>query len=187
MACGQSSRIGTVHAGTWWAIGASLLMGTVGAGVEAAEEAPAAMTIQDNVDVGIEYTLTVDGAVVDSTEGKGAFHYVQGKHQVIPGLEHQLAGLHVGDARELTVSPEDGFGPIDPQAFVEVPKSQLPADLTPSVGMVLRGVNPEGTSFRATIRDIKDQSVMLDLNHPLAGKTLLFKVTIVDVAPAKSL
>jgi FKBP-type peptidyl-prolyl cis-trans isomerase SlyD len=149
-----------------------------------AEEA--AISVQDNMQIGLEYTLTVDGVVVDSTEGKGPFHYVHGQQQMIPGLESQLTGMRVGDTKEVTVSPEGGYGPVDPTAFVEVKKTQLPPDVTPTVGMILRGVNPDGQSFRAKITELKGETVMLDLNHPLAGKTLSFKVKITDIAPVKS-
>ena len=152
--------------------------------VAAAEQVPGTPAIQDNMDVALEYTLTVDGVVVDSTDGKDKFHYVHGKGQIILGLERQLEGLHIGDSKEVTVTPEDGYGTVDPKAFVEVPKTQLPSDVTPTVGMVLRGVNPDGQSFRATVNDVKENSVVLDLNHPLAGKTLLFKVKVLGIAPA---
>ena len=148
-----------------------------------AEEAAVAV-IQDNMDVGLDYTLTVDGAVVDSTDGKDAFHYVHGRQQIIPGLERQLAGLHVGEHKDITVGPEEGYGAVDSSAFVEVAKNRLPADVTPAVGMMLRGVNPDGQSFRARIREMKGETVVLDLNHPLAGKTLSFTVNVKSVAPA---
>ena len=143
-----------------------------------------AAAVQENMDVGIEYTLTVDGAVVDSTEGKEPFHYIQGRRQVIPGLERQLAGLHVGDTKQMVIAPAEGYGEVDPAAFIEVKNTQLPADVTPSVGMVLRGVNPDGQSFRAKISEMKGDTVVLDLNHPLAGKTLNFNVKIIDISPA---
>ena len=151
-----------------------------------AEESAAPMDVRDNMDIGLEYTLTVDGAVVDSADSSKPFHYVHGQHQMIPGLERQLTGMHVGDAKEVTVKPDEGYGPVDPAAFVEVAKTQLPAGVTPEVGLVLRGVNPDGQSFRARISELKDATVMLDLNHPLAGKTLNFKVKITDIAQAKS-
>ena len=166
-----------------WLVGASLCVGQTSF-VMAAEETPAASTIQDHMDVNLEYTLTVDGAVVDSTDGKSPFHYVHGQQQIIPGLERQLAGLHVGDTKELTVSPEEGYGPVDPAAVVEVPKTQLPKDVTPTIGMVLRGVNPDGHSFSAKITQMKENAVIMDLNHPLAGKTLNFKVKVIGIAPA---
>ena len=144
------------------------------------------VAVGDNARVGLEYTLTVDGAVVDSTQGKGAFHYIQGHHEVIPGLERQLAGLHMGDKKELTVAPEEGYGPVDAAAFVEVKKSQLPPTLTPTVGMSLRGVNPDGRSFRATVAKVNEQTVLLNLNHPLAGKTLNFSVQVTDIVPAST-
>ncbi len=155
---------------------------------QAAPAAPAqetAMTIQDNMKVGLEYTLTSEGAVVDSTDGKEPFHYVQGQGQIIPGLERQLVGLHVGDTKEVTVTPEEGYGVVDQAAFIKVEKKQLPKDVPPHVGMMLTGKNPDGRSFRARISEIKDDQVTLDLNHPLAGKTLVFKVKIIDIAPVK--
>ncbi len=143
------------------------------------------LAVGDHLDVGMEYTLTSDGTVVDSTNGRGPFHYVQGAGQIIPGLERQLVGLHVGDSKEVTVKPEDGYGVVDPAAVIEVPKTQLPKDVAPTVGMVLRGVNPNGKNFQARISEVKKDSVVLNLNHPLAGKTLTFKVKITDIAPVK--
>ncbi len=154
--------------------------------VRAEEEQAAAPMIQDNMEVGFEYTLTVDGAVVDSSEGKEPFHYVHGQHQIVPGLERELAGLKVGDTKEVTVKPEEGYGAVDPKAVIEMPKAQLPSDVTPAVGMVLRGVNPDGRMFRATITGLNKDTVTLDLNPPLAGKTLLFKVKITDIKPANT-
>ncbi len=127
--------------------------------------------------------LTVDGKVVDSSEGQKPLHYIHGKGQMIPGLEHQLAGLHVGDSKDVTVKPEDGYGPVDPSAIIEVQKTQLPPDVKPEVGMVLRGANADGHSFRAIIKEVKAQTVVLNLNHILAGKTLSFKVKIVGITP----
>lgn len=150
----------------------------------AAGEEPAAATVQDNMDVGLEYILTVEGAVVESTEGAEPFHYIHGRQQMIPGLERQLAGLHVGETAEVSVNPEEGYGPVDPAAFIEIPRTQLPADATPEVGMVLRGINPDGQNFQARIDELKEESAVLNLNHPLAGKTLNFKVKILDLSPA---
>ena len=143
-----------------------------------------AVSVQENMDVSMEYTLTADGVVVDSTEGKEPFHYIHGKGQIIPGLERQLIGLHVGDNKEVIVKPEDGYGQVNPSAVIEVPKEQLPTDVSPSVGMVLRGVNPDGHDFRAIVKEVKDKTILLDLNHPLAGKTLTFKIKITGIAPS---
>ena len=162
----------------------------VGLAEEATRAGPGALSteagmseaIQDGRTVQIDYTLTVDGAVVDSSDGRGPLSYVQGQGQIIPGLERQLVGLHVGDAKEVTVGPDEGYGQMDPKALMEVPKTQLPPDLTPAVGMVLRGTNREGNPFRARIQNVESETVTLDLNHPLAGKTLQFKIKVVDVS-----
>ena len=164
-------------------LGVGLSVSGTGARTWAAEEKPIA-AVQNNMDVGLEYTLTVDGAVVDTTEGKQTFHYVHGREQIVPGLERQLAGLHIGDSKEITVGPEEGYGKIKPLA--EIPKEQLPKDVIPAVGMALRGVNPDGKSFRAIVREVKDKTVVLDLNHRLAGKTLNFKIKVVSIAPASA-
>ncbi|MBI4341272.1 MAG: peptidylprolyl isomerase [Candidatus Omnitrophica bacterium] len=171
-------------AATGW-LAALLGMAVLGGAAAAAAEKSSEATIQNSMDVGMEYTLTVDGAVVDSTEGKGLFHYIHGQGQIIPGLERQLAGLKINDAKEVTVKPEEGYGTVDPAAYVEVSKSQLPAGTTPAVGMPLQGVNPSGQSFRAVVSEVKGETVVLNLNHPLAGKTLNFKVKISSIAPAK--
>ena len=169
-------------------VGLAMVLG-VGVGTSNCwAEEPATTTagpaVQDNMDVGLEYTLTVDGQVVDTTEGRETFHYIHGQQQVIPGLEKELSGLHIGDSKELTIAPADAYGDIDPSAIVEIPKSQLPSDIAPEVGMTLRGVSQEGVGFQARVKELKGDNVVLDLNHPLAGKTLNFKVKVINIAPA---
>jgi FKBP-type peptidyl-prolyl cis-trans isomerase SlyD len=153
---------------------------------DAAPPAPSEAVVSKDMDVGLQYTLSVDGVIVDSTEGQGPWHYIHGHQQMIPGLERQLEGLRAGDQRDITVNPEEGYGESDPALFVEVPVSDLPADVAPKPGVVLRGVNPDGQSFQARIAEVKPESVVLDLNHPLAGKTLRFSVQVADVAPVGS-
>ena len=150
-----------------------------------AAAAETGMTIQDGSTVQIDYTLTVDGSVVDTSEGRAPLTYVQGRGQIIPGLERQLAGLKAGDAGTFTVEPADGYGTVDPKAFIAIERSQLPQDMTPEVGMMIQGQGPDGTPFRARIDKVAADSVTLDLNHPLAGKTLQFKIKVVGVAPGR--
>ena len=146
-------------------------------------EAQMPQTVQDGSTVALNYTLTVDGAVVDSSTTGDPLTYVQGEGNIIPGLERQLAGLSVGDTRDITVGPNEAYGEVDPAAYIEVPKAQLPKDITPEIGTLLRGTDPEGHPFRATVHEVKNQTVTLDLNHPLAGKTLQFQVEVVTVTP----
>jgi len=153
--------------------------------IPANEGAQIAPTVQGGATVQLDYTLTVEGKVVDSSKGGSPLSYVQGQGQLIPGLEKQLVGLKAGDTRSITVAPEEGYGPVDPKAFVEVSRKQLPPDATPEIGQALRGTGPDGRPFRATIFKVGPESVTLDLNHPLAGKTLFFDITVVSVAPGK--
>ena len=146
----------------------------------------APLTIKEGMSVKMEYTLTVDGAVVDSTKGKEPFAYRHGRRQIIPGLERALAGLRVGDHKEVTVKPEDGYGKINPALIMEVTKASLPQGITPKAGVVFRYADDKGRPIRAAIKEVKDTTVVLDGNHPFAGKTLTFNVTIVDIQPASS-
>ena len=139
--------------------------------------------IEDGSTIQMNYTLTVDGKVVDSSKDAQPLSYVQGQGQLIPGLEKQLAGMKAGQTGDFTVSTEDGYGAVDPQAFIEVPREQLPQDAAPEIGMLLRGTGKDGRPFRARVHQVSPTSVILDLNHPLAGKVLNFHITIVSVSP----
>ena len=169
----------------------SCLLGTIGlwsVEVKGADdvakpvETQMAAAVENGMTVQLEYTLTVDGQVVDSSEGREPLSYVQGSGQIIPGLERQLNGMHAGESKSVTVTPEEGYGAVDPKAVVTVRKDQLPPDLAPEVGMMLRGTSRDGQPFRARIQQIAGDDVTLDLNHPLAGKTLEFKVTVKGVS-----
>ena len=140
--------------------------------------------IKNDAVVAIHYTLTVDGTVIDSSLGKERLSYVQGTGQIIPGLEEQLAGLNIGDKKKVVVSPDKGYGERDSNAVQKVSKKifQNPEGL--KVGSAVSGQDGDKT-FRATIVDITDQDVTLDLNHPLAGKTLNFDIEVVDIQMPK--
>ncbi len=150
-----------------------------------AEEGASMATIENGTTVEMDYTLTVDGEKVDSSEGRGPLKYVHGQNQIVPGLEEALTGLTQGDEKQVTVDPEGGYGPVQKEAIIEVPKGQLPPDLKPEVGQALQGQDREGRPFRAVVQAVADETVTLDLNHPLAGKTLNFDIKIVSVASAQ--
>jgi FKBP-type peptidyl-prolyl cis-trans isomerase 2 len=152
-------------------------------GAWAAEAGMVPPAIADGSTVQLHYKLTIDGAVIDSSEEAQPLSYVQGQGQLIPGLEKQLNGMTAGQTGDFAVSAEDGYGAVDPQAFIEVPRQQLPHDVTPEIGMMLRGTSQDGRPFRARVHQISPESVILDLNHPLAGKSLNFHITIVSVSP----
>jgi len=144
---------------------------------EPAKEVPG---IQSGATVELEYTLKDGtGDIISSNRGQAPLRYIHGQHEIPPGLEQALAGLHAGDRKAVTVAPEDGFGPIDPQAITEVPKESIPSHaLVVGTPLIARG--PEGER-RVRVKEIREESVVLDLNHPLAGKTLYFDVQVLRV------
>ena len=137
--------------------------------------------------VKMDYTLTVNNEQVETSVGKQPLEFIYGDHSIIPGLEKGIEGMKVGEEKVIAVEPKDAYGEIDPKAVKEFPKSSMPATPEPKVGMVLQAQAPDGESFPAVISEIKGDKVVLDFNHPLAGKQLSFKIKIVDVtdAPAK--
>lgn len=142
------------------------------------------LLVAEHVVVSMDYRLVVDGAVIDSTENAAPLQYIQGCGNIIPGLECQLLGMARGDSREVLVPARDAYGEHNPEAYAEIPRSQFPADFAVEVGGSIRVRDDSGRVHTTTICEISDENVKLNFNHPLAGKDLLFKATIVDLRPA---
>ncbi len=139
------------------------------------------MDVSTGKQVSIEYTLTLeDKTVVDSNVGADPLTFIQGSHNIIPGLESALDGMTTGDSKQVTVTPEDAYGPVNEDAVSEIEKAHIPED-SHKIGAVLQGQNPDGRVIIARVVEIKEETIMLDYNHPLAGKTLNFDVKIMDV------
>jgi len=128
----------------------------------------------------IHYTLTVYGEIVDSSENKEPLEYVHGSGQIITGLECALKGLKVGEMKQIMVGPDDAYGPINPQAILEVPREKL-GHIEIEIGSVLKAEDPEGKTIQGMIKEIHDSSVTVDFNHPLAGKELNFEVKVIEI------
>ena len=140
--------------------------------------------VQPGSEVSFDYTLTDDsGKVVDSSKGREPMHYVHGKGQIIPGLEKELAGMAVGNEKKVTVKPEEAYSPVDPRAFQEIAKEKLPPEAL-KVGTMLMAKGPQGQGVPVRVHEIKENTVIMDFNHPLAGKTLSFDVKITDIKSA---
>lgn len=137
--------------------------------------------VQDGSSVSFHYTLKVDGEVVDSSEGRDPFTYTQGQHMIVAGLEEQMLGLAAGDKKDVVVTPEKGYGTHNPMALQEVPRSVFPNADSLEVGDVVQGRSPDGRPMQAKVAEIGDENITLDMNHPLAGKTLNFTIEVVSV------
>jgi FKBP-type peptidyl-prolyl cis-trans isomerase SlyD len=132
--------------------------------------------------VTFNYTLKDDeGQVLDSSEEPVT--YLHGYGEIIPGLEKALEGAEPGDHERVVVKPDEGYGERDPDAILTVPAESIPADVRLEPGMNVVGETPDGV-VRLTVREVKDDEVIVDANHPLAGKTLHFDVDIIDVHEA---
>jgi FKBP-type peptidyl-prolyl cis-trans isomerase SlyD len=141
--------------------------------------------IQAGSAVAFHYTLTDEsGLVIDSSKGKEPMQYIHGRGQIISGLEKELTGMAVGAEKKITVKPEEGYGPIDPRRFHEIPKDKLPPDAL-KVGTMLMAQDPKGQGVPVRVHEIKEKTVIMDYNHPLAGKTLSFDIKITNIKAAK--
>ena len=122
-----------------------------------------------------------DGTIFDASEGRGPLEFTVGQGEMIPGFDTGVDGMSIGETKELTLSPAEAYGEWDERGLQEVGKDKLPENI--EVGMELQ----TGTGGRAVIKEINETTAKVDLNHPLAGKTLQFTLTLVAVADAPTL
>lgn len=132
--------------------------------------------------VKIHYTGTLDdGTQFDSSAGREPLEFEVGSGQVIPGFEKAVEGMAEGDTKTVNIPAEDAYGPRHDQMIQEVPKSALPDDVEPEVGMGLQARRPDGAMLDLTITEVGEESITVDGNHPLAGKALNFDLELVEI------
>lgn len=133
--------------------------------------------------VRIHYTGTLaDGTTFDSSEGRAPLEFTVGSGQIIPGLDKAIPGMSVGDTKTVEVPAEEAYGPINENARAEVPRSQIPEEVPLQIGGQLQMQTPQGQVLPVTVVAITEEAVMLDANHPLAGKDLTFAIELVEIA-----
>lgn len=142
------------------------------------------MQIQPNSVVTLHYTLKDnEGNVIDQSED-GSFLYLHGAMNIIPGLEKELTGKSAGDELTVKVSPEEGYGQRDESRIQEVPKEMFQNADEVQVGVQFHAQSPDGQAIVVTVVEVKDDAVVIDANHALAGVELNFEVKVVDVREA---
>jgi FKBP-type peptidyl-prolyl cis-trans isomerase SlyD len=141
-------------------------------------------SVADDTVVTLDYTLTVDGEVVDSSRSGMPIQFIQGLQQIIPGLEKQLYGMTPGETKEVVVPAVDAYGELDPENYAMVPRSEFPAEIPLQPGIQLELTDDKGERLAARIADVTGDEVRLDFNHPLAGKELHFDVEVVELRAA---
>jgi len=146
-----------------------------------AQTVKGANAVQNGSTVSVEYTLSDEkGKVIESNKGKEPLKYTHGQNQMISGFEKELAGMKVGGQKRFRLKPEDGYGPVDPKAFREVPKAELPPEAL-KVGTTLIAKDAQGLTAQVKVHQIREKTVVMDMNHPLAGKTLVYDVKVLDI------
>ncbi len=143
------------------------------------------MAIVANQIVSIEYEVKDGDVIVDSNIGGAPLVFMFGKGQIIPGLENGIADMNIGEKTTVTVKPEDAYGELNPEAKQEVPKDQF-AGIELEIGMTLYGQGEDGATTQVTVAEIGEESVIIDFNHPLAGKELVFAVTVNNIREASA-
>jgi peptidylprolyl isomerase len=132
--------------------------------------------------VKVHYTGKLDdGTVFDSSVGREPLDFTVGAGQLIAGFDEAVVGMTVGEKKTVRIAPDQAYGPHNPEMTLQVPRSDLPADIQPELGMQLEASQEGGHSMVVTVVEITDESVTFDANHPLAGKALTFEIEVVDL------
>ena len=143
------------------------------------------MAIAENQIVSIEYEVSDGTSIVDSNIGGTPLVFMFGKGQIIPGLESGIANMSVGEKAEVPVKAVDAYGEYNAEAKQEVPKDQF-AGIDLEIGMSLYGQGEDGSTVQVVVKEIGAENVIIDFNHPLAGKELMFSVAINNVRDASA-
>jgi FKBP-type peptidyl-prolyl cis-trans isomerase SlyD len=137
--------------------------------------------IEDNVFVAIDYRLTLEsGEEVDRSPEGSPLGFVAGTGSIIPGLDDALTGHVAGDSFQVSVEPERAYGPVQDELVQIIPRERFPQNVPIEPGMAFQARGPRGP-VAMTVKSVTEDAVTVDLNHPLAGKRLIFDVTVVDV------
>jgi FKBP-type peptidyl-prolyl cis-trans isomerase 2 len=155
-----------------------LLLSVLFTGVVPAQEDD---VVANGKQVSIELILTTeDGTEFSSNVGKEPIVYRHNNNEMPPALEKELLGMKVEEHKKVTLPPEDTFGPVQPEAFVEIDLERLPEEArTAGTNLMIDG--PDGNPRSVRVHEIKGDKAVIDFNHPLAGKTLTFDVKIVNI------
>jgi len=134
----------------------------------------------DKIKVHYHGKLT-NGETFDSSAGREPLEFEVGSGMVIPGFDEGVTGMSVGEKKTVQIPFAEAYGPKNEEMVIEMPKDRFPADMPIEVGMPLMMSDPQGQQFQVTIVEIKDDTVMLDANHPLAGQDLIFDLELVEI------
>jgi FKBP-type peptidyl-prolyl cis-trans isomerase 2 len=140
------------------------------------------MTVQAGNTIKIHYHGRLsDGSTFDSSAGRTPLEFTVGSGQVIKGFDDGVQGMAVGDKKTIEIPFINAYGPEDPSMIIEFPIERLPEDMKPEIGMQLNMNNAEGQQFPVVVTEITDENIILNANHPLAGKDLIFDLELIEI------
>ncbi len=138
--------------------------------------------IKNNDNVKVHYTGKLEsGQVFDTSENREPLEFTIGEGKLIPGFEKGVVGMKKGDKKEIKIPFEEAYGSKREELVYEIEKKHLPEDIDPKVGMQLMSKSQEGHENVVFVKEVKDNSIVIDANHPLAGKNLIFEIEVVEV------
>lgn len=141
------------------------------------------MKIQPGSKVRAHYEGTLnDGTIFDSSyKRENPIEFQAGVGQMIKGFDNAVIGMEVGEKKTVTITSEEAYGPHNPEGIVSVPKENFPPDFKPEPETVIQGQNENGEPIQALVLEVREDGVILDLNHPLAGEDLTFVIEVLDI------
>ena len=138
--------------------------------------------IKNGDTVKVHYTgKLADGSVFDSSRERDPLEFTLGKGQLIPGFEKAVEGMKKGDSTVINIPAKDAYGEWNKNLLMEIEKEKIPSDIDPQVGMQLESVQSDGRKVAVQINEIREKTIVLDANHPLAGKELIFDIEVVEI------
>jgi len=143
------------------------------------------MPVKQGDKIKVDYTGTLeDGIVFDTSEGKQPLEFTVGEGKIIKGFDNAVMGMEKGEEKEIKIETADAYGDPKPDMIKKIPRDKLPPEPEPKAGMMLAMKTPDGKQFPAKITEVSDKEITIDLNHPLAGKVLNFKIKVVGITAA---
>ncbi|PHQ28077.1 FKBP-type peptidyl-prolyl cis-trans isomerase [Leeuwenhoekiella nanhaiensis] len=138
--------------------------------------------VKNNDTVKVHYTgKLTNGQIFDSSVDKQPLEFQLGQDMIIPGFEQGLIDMSVNEKKTVTIPEAEAYGEVRKELFQEVPKSDLPSEIDPQVGMGLMAKNPDGTERQLRVAEVRNDSIVIDANHPLAGQDLVFDLELVEI------
>lgn len=137
---------------------------------------------KQNDTVKVHYTGKLQsGEIFDSSVDREPLEFTIGAGQLIKGFDHGVVGMEVNETKSVAIPSDEAYGPVQENLIQEVEKSQLPPEIQPAIGQTLIATGPQGEETRLVVREVKDESITVDANHPLAGQDLIFDIQLVEI------